>query len=139
VASGPVLGVDPGTAKCGLAVVDAQGECLYRRTVALAELVQTLEEGALRALRPRVAALGDRTGTAAVRVLLVQALPEVPVRTVPEHRTTELARKLYWEYHPPRGWRRLMPRGLLVPPEPLDGYAAELLARSLRDEAEGAG
>ncbi|MES4792307.1 MAG: resolvase, partial [Chloroflexota bacterium] len=29
---------------------------------------------------------------------------------------------------PPRGWRRLAPRGLLTPPTPLDGWAAAVLA-----------
>ncbi len=38
--------------------------------------------------------------------------------------TTLEARKVYWELHPPRGIKRLLPRGLLLPPRPLDDLAA---------------
>ena len=46
-----------------------------------------------------------------------------------EYRTTLRGRELYWKLHPPRGWRRLVPLGLQVPPEPLDGYAAVVQVR----------
>ena len=39
------------------------------------------------------------------------------------------ARELYFREHPPRGWRRLVPTGLQLPPVPVDDYAAILIAR----------
>jgi RNase H-fold protein (predicted Holliday junction resolvase) len=126
-----VLGVDPGTAKCGLAVVDARGEVRERAVVAVAELAERLAQ--LAGAYPLTQIVcGDRTGAEPVRVILQRVLPEVPLATVAEHGSTEQARELYWQYHPPQGWRRLMPRGMLLPPTALDGYAAELLVRRWR-------
>ena len=134
MAEGAILGVDPGTSKCGLAVVDSSGEVSYRAVVALENLSATARALAAQRALGRLA-LGNRTGAQRVRALLEEALPEIPVEVVPEHRTTEEARRLYREYHPPRGWRRLVPRGMLVPPEPVDGFAAEILARRLEESA----
>jgi hypothetical protein len=128
VAEGARLGVDPGTAKCGLALLAASGEVSFRAVVSLDALAEAVRELAATHPLSRIA-LGSKTGSERVREMLEAALPGVEVEVVPEHRTTEEARELYWKYHPPRGWRRLMPRGMLVPPEPVDGYAAELLAR----------
>ncbi len=125
-----ILGIDPGTAKCGLALVQEDGAVLFRAVVAPADLPVTLAQ--LVRERPITAvALGNRTGAATVRGLVEQSLPGVPVAPVTEHESTRQARRLYWQYHPPRGWRRLVPLGLLVPRLPLDGYAAEILARRL--------
>jgi len=50
------------------------------------------------------------------------------VELVDERETTLLARARYFADHPPRGWRRLVPRGMLLPPRPIDDYAALLIA-----------
>ena len=132
-----LLGVDPGTAKCGLAVLDEQGAVLERAVVDLEELPAVLGELDRRYTVTQVA-LGNRTGSGRVEEILRGALPGASVARVGEHRSTEEARRLFWEYHPPRGWRRLVPRTMLVPPEPLDAYAAEVLARRWRTgESEG--
>jgi hypothetical protein len=54
----------------------------------------------------------------------------VPLRAVDEHGTTLRARARYFTDHPPRGWRRLIPRSLQTPPEPYDDYVAVLLAEA---------
>ena len=125
-----ILGVDPGTGKCGLALLTDRGEVTYRAVVALADLPEAMRQLAAENPALRVA-LGSRTGSKHIRALLETAMPGVEIEIVSEHRTTEEARKLYWRYHPRRGWRRLVPEGMLVPPEPVDGYAAEILARRL--------
>ena len=127
-----MLGVDPGTGKCGLALLDEQGQVTYRAVVALARLPEEVRKLAAQAPFARIA-LGSRTGSQRVKAALESALPGVPIELVSEHRTTEQARRLYWGYHPPRGWRRLIPRGMLLAPEPVDAYAAEILARRLRE------
>ena len=47
---------------------------------------------------------------------------------VDERETTLRARARYFADHPPRGWRRLVPRGMLLPERPIDDYAALLIA-----------
>lgn len=125
--TGAVLGIDPGTRKVGFALINGED------SPPLAQGIEPLESlrariGALAAAHPvEAVALGSGTNADAVRGLL-EAL-NVPVHTVDEHDTTYRARALYFADHPPRGWRRLIPLGLQVPPGPIDDYAALLIAR----------
>ena len=123
----PVLAVDPGRAKCGLAVVRARGEVCHREIVDVAALGERC-----RRLQAQygieVFVVGSQTAAAAVRAALRAACPEVPIATVDERLTSQAARSRYLDDHPPRGWRRLVPRGLRFPAEPYDDYAAVVLA-----------
>ena len=131
---GPVLGVDPGTRKCGVAVVDA----LQARPAAL-EIVP-FDDFAARVAdlvaRHGVRAFALGSGTHARAVAEVLRAFGLPVGVVDERETTLLARARYFEAHPPRGWRRFVPRGMLLPPRPIDDFAALLIAeRYLAEEA----
>ncbi len=126
--SDAVLGVDPGTRKAGYAVVAGTGA---GPPLALGvEGLDTLLER-LRPLVPqygiRAVALGRGTNAAAIAALL--GCLELPIHLVDERGTTLFARALYFADHPPRGWRRLVPIGLQLPPRPIDDYAALLIAR----------
>jgi RNase H-fold protein (predicted Holliday junction resolvase) len=124
---GPVLAVDPGRDKCGIAVLKADGQVLHRGIVSadqVAEEVSRLakEYGVARLL------LGDRTATKAVRDRLGRSeCPLAPV-LVDEHRSSEQGRRRYFRDNPPRGWRRLLPTGLQTPPRAYDDYVAVILA-----------
>ena len=122
--SRPVLAIDPGREKCGVAVLASDGRVLVQRVVTTAELDAAV--GALiRVYEPNVI-MGNGT-TSADAKKRVEALG-VSVTLVNEYRTTDAAKCAYWEAHPPRGWRRLMPRGMLVPPVPVDDFVAVILA-----------
>ena len=71
--------------------------------------------------------LGDRTGQDEVRRHLAVELPGIPISIGREENTTLLARRRYFADHPPRGWRRLLPLSMQVPPEPYDDYAAVII------------
>ena len=121
-----VLAVDPGREKCGIAVCRS-GEVLAHRVVptdALADVVQ----GWVAAYRVEAIVVGNSTGAVDARRRLAGCA--VPVVGADERGTTLLARARYFRDHPPRGWRRLIPRSLLVPPEPYDDYAAILLGEA---------
>ena len=123
--SRPVLAIDPGREKCGVAVLASDGRVLVQEVVATAALdaaVGTL----IRTYEPTVI-MGNGT-TSADAKKRVEALG-VPVTLVDEYRTTDAAKCAYWEAHPPRGWRRLVPRGMLVPPVPVDDFVAVILAQ----------
>lgn len=122
-----VLGIDPGTRKVGFALVDDPLSPPIARGI---EPPVTLVER----IRPLLAehpisavALGG--GTNVGRLAQMLEVFGVPVHVVDETDTTYRARALYFEEHPPRGWRRLLPVGLQVPPGPIDDYAAVLIAR----------
>ena len=120
-----VLAIDPGRDKCGVAVLASNGRVLVQRVVPTAELDAAVGE-LIQSYAPTVI-MGDGT-TSADAKKRVEALG-VPVLLVDEYRTTDAAKCAYWEAHPPRGWRRLMPRGMLVPPVPVDDFVAVILAQ----------
>jgi RNase H-fold protein (predicted Holliday junction resolvase) len=121
-----VLGLDPGTRKCGYAVVAG----LDRPPLALGIVpFEALGEHlrVLLAANPvAVAAIGR--GTNATEVAAIARELGLRVELVDERETTLLARARFFADHPPRGWRRLVPRGMLLPDRPIDDYAALLIA-----------
>lgn len=128
-----VLGVDPGTRKCGYALI----ETLRARPVVLGitpleELGSTLA-AIVAAHRVTIVALGRGTNSAQVATIVTAM--GVPHALVDERETTLLARSRFFADHPPRGWKRLVPRGMLLPDRPIDDYAALLIAeRYLTDK-----
>jgi RNase H-fold protein (predicted Holliday junction resolvase) len=129
-----VLAVDPGRHKCGVAVVSPAG-VIARAVVPPGDLPRLLREW-VRAHAVTEIVVGDRTG--ASEVVAAAGPLGLPVRRVDEVGTTQRARARYFAEHPPRGWRRLLPLGLLTPPEPYDDYAAVLIAEAyLRHEHPG--
>ena len=124
---GAVVAVDPGRDKCGIAAVAPDGTVLARALLATAEV-----GGAVARLAQEHAAavivLGERTGASAVRRAIEAAAPGATIAEVDEHMTTLQARERYWRECPPRGLWRLVPRGLRVPPVPVDDWAAVILA-----------
>jgi RNase H-fold protein (predicted Holliday junction resolvase) len=121
-----VLGLDPGTRKCGYAIVTALGAPPLTLGIAPVEaLAERLRE--LLAVTPvTVAAIGRGTNAEAIADLARQL--GLNVELVDERETTLLARARFFRDHPPRGWRRLIPRGMLLPDRPIDDYAALLIA-----------
>lgn len=120
------LGIDPGRDKTGLALVTAGGKILETWVIPTAKAEELLPKKADRA---QSLVLGDGTTSRKMQVLLARLLPGKSCSVVDERHSTEEARVLYWQMNPPQGWRRLVPLGLLVPPVPLDGYAAAVLAQ----------
>jgi len=116
-----ILGVDPGTRKCGYAVLERLGaQPLALGIAALDDFRARLDT--LRATWPiELVAIGHGTNSS-VRDA------GMPFVLVDERETTLQARTRFFADHPPRGWRRLVPRGMLLPDRPIDDYAALLIA-----------
>jgi hypothetical protein len=122
----PMLAIDPGREKCGLAVVKRSGEAITHE-VTVTPRVPERAAALINEYGVSCVLVGGGTASSQVRTLLI-GLEGIPVLEAPEAGTTLEARGLYYRDHPPRGWQRLLPRGLRVPPEPVDGYAAEAIA-----------
>lgn len=122
------LGIDPGRSKTGLALVDETGKILALHiapTVAIeAQLRSFAGNEALTAI-----IMGNGTNNKAIGRAVQKVFPDAQLNLVGEAHSTEEARSLYWQENSPRGWRRLVPLELLVPPEPLDAYAAVVQVR----------
>lgn len=123
----PIIAVDPGRDKCGLAAVATDGTVLARAVVNVSKIgpmVATL----VGAHSAAVVVLGARTGSREVRAAIEAVTPGARIIAADEHMTTLEARRRYWRENPPRGLRRLIPEGLRLPPEPIDDWAAVILA-----------
>ncbi len=122
-----VVGIDPGTRKCGYAVIEPGNSLPLALgivpTAGLAEMI-----GPLLARYAPVAAIALGGGTHAGVVAGTLAGLGLPLTIVDERETTLRARARFFIDNPPRGWRRLIPRGMLLPPRPIDDYAAVLIA-----------
>lgn len=132
------LGVDPGNDKTGFAWVDANGE--INRVAVLP--TKDLPELLLDILKEDFEAIiiGNGTNNVNVKNLLCKFNNNIKMITIEESYSTEDARKLYWQEQPPKGWRKLVPLGLQVPPINLDGYAAAVLVqRYLTQSKKGTG
>lgn len=125
---GSVAALDPGRDKCGFAVLDEGGSVLLQKVIPTLNLEQEIAD-TYKSYAFDVLALGNGTTSAAALGRIRSTLPGLAVVLVDEYRTTELAKKAYWQVRPPQGWRRLLPRSMLVPPEPVDDFVAVILAR----------
>lgn len=96
---------------------------LFRAITPLEELRATLE-ACIQQHAPGRFLVGAGTGAKRLLPHLQAWFPAIRWELFPERDTTLQARELYFQYHPPRGWRRLLPKGMRVPPEPYDDYAA---------------
>ncbi|NLU43080.1 MAG: Holliday junction resolvase RuvX [Firmicutes bacterium] len=125
-----VVAVDPGREKCGLAALTLDGRVVYKGIVApdsVPEAVASL----LDSRRADALVIGDRTAMRDVMALLGEALLSrfgSGVVAVDEHLSSVEARSRYLDEHRPRGIARLIPKGMRTPPEPIDDYAAVVLA-----------
>jgi RNase H-fold protein (predicted Holliday junction resolvase) len=126
-----VLAIDPGTSKCGMALVrrsdHTELELLWHGIVPTEELTQKIDEA--HAIEPFSLVIigGGTSGQQAVHRVR-EMLPSMGILVVDEKNTTYDARERYWAHHKRRGWRKLLPSTMQVPPEPLDDFVAMILA-----------
>lgn len=122
-----VIAVDPGTGKCGMAVLTAEGRVVERAVVERREALVRLEEWVRRYPGSELV-VGDGTGARAFLAEIGGAgLAVRGVHLVDEHLTSVEARRRYFAENPRRGWRRLLPWTLQSPPVPVDDYVAVIL------------
>lgn len=125
-----VLAIDPGREKCGLAVV-GKNEGIFFKTIADTASLRETAARLIGKYTAGVIVLGNRTFSRAASEIVAGIEANgavVPIIFVDEHRSTEEARRRYWQENPPQGWRRLLPVSMQTPPEPVDDYVAVILA-----------
>jgi RNase H-fold protein (predicted Holliday junction resolvase) len=126
-----VLAIDPGKNKCGLALVRRDGDgkldlvwsAIAPRESVLASLQEAQEKEAYSMI-----IVGSGTTSKPLVAEIRAEMPSMAILVVDEKDTSFQARERYWEHNPRRGWRRLLPSTLQTPPEPVDNYAALVIA-----------
>jgi len=126
-----VLAVDPGSSKCGMALVrreeDGQLTLIWRDIVLVDGLVAALES-AKNTEAYSMVIVGSGTRSRNIVESIREAMPSMGILVVDEKDTTMQARERYWEHHKRRGLRRFLPSTMQVPPEPVDDFVAFILA-----------
>ena len=130
------LGIDPGRSKTGLALVNGAGK-IVKLHIAESQNIDNEIVEFIKNSCPVQIVLGNGTNSRNIGESVKRVLPDVMVAVVEEAHSTEEARTLYWQENPPKGLKKLIPLGMLVPPVPLDAYAAVILVRRfLEDDYE---
>jgi RNase H-fold protein (predicted Holliday junction resolvase) len=127
------LGIDPGRSKTGLALVNGAGK-IVKIHIAESQNIDNEIVEFIKNSCPVHIVLGNGTNSRNIGESVKRVLNDVMVTVVEEAHSTEEARTLYWQENPPKCLKKLIPLGMLVPPVPLDAYAAVILVRRFLED-----
>ncbi|MCK4241083.1 MAG: Holliday junction resolvase RuvX [Candidatus Atribacteria bacterium] len=122
-----IVAIDPGTRKCGYAVVDSNLSVLQREVTPTDKIINNIEDSS-KIYKINKIILGDGTNYKQIEKKLKNYFPRLKIILIEEDFSTLEARKKYFEAHPPRGISKLIPLSLRVPPCQYDDFVAVLLA-----------
>jgi RNase H-fold protein (predicted Holliday junction resolvase) len=122
-----IIAIDPGTKKCGYAVVDSNISVLQREVIPTDNIINSIKDS-FKAYKINKIILGNGTNYKNIEKRLKNQFPELKIILMEEEFSTLKARKKYFETHPPRGISKLVPLSLRVPPCHYDDFVAVLLA-----------
>jgi len=122
-----IIAIDPGTKKCGYAVVDSNLSVLQREVISTEKIAKIIEDS-LDIYKINKIILGNGTNYENIEESLKNQFPQLKIILIEEKFSTLEARKKYFETNPPRGIFKLIPLSLRVPPCHYDDFVAVLLA-----------
>lgn len=122
-----ILAIDPGREKTGIAILK-NSDVLEHKIINSEELVQIIKS-LLEKYIIKTIVMGNGTSSKKKYDLLKREFIDRDIVLINEYRTTDEARKLYFHENPPKGWKKLIPLGMQVPPVPVDDYAAIVIGR----------
>ncbi|BDA10734.1 putative pre-16S rRNA nuclease [Megamonas funiformis] len=122
-----ILAIDPGREKTGIAILK-NSDVLEHKIINSDELVQIIKS-LLGKYIIKTIVMGNGTSSKKKYDLLKREFIDRDIVLINEYRTTDEARKLYFQENPPKGWKKLIPLGMQVPPVPVDDYAAIVIGR----------
>lgn len=126
-----IAAVDPGNEKTGVAILSQAGELIYRTIVETKTFNSSFESILSTYLGIHHIVCGNGTNHKHLYPSIQQIGRNHKITTslIDESHSTEEARKLYWQYNPPTGWRRFVPKGMQFPPEPVDDLTAYVIGK----------
>lgn len=120
------LGFDPGRDKCGLALLDTTGNIILHEVVNSEQAILTINNWCNSYAIDEIV-MGNQTTSKQWREQLNAYFPKIPIVMVDERNSTLEARDRYWQLYPPSGLMRFVPKGLRLPPRPIDDIVAIVL------------
>ena len=124
-----VLAVDPGRDKTGIAILTRTSQLMMMDIVPTDSVMCELQSLLRMYEGVSVLVCGNGTNHKVVGTIVKQVAESQGKKFtfVNEKHTTEEARRRYFEVHPPTGWRKLVPKGMLYPPVPVDDITAWII------------
>jgi RNase H-fold protein (predicted Holliday junction resolvase) len=122
-----VLAIDPGKKKCGIAVVDNNLRFIKGEVVEKEELIQEVKIFINKYSINNIL-IGGGTNSKEITSTIKNRFPGITVIEIAEKDTTMQARKRYFDYNPPNGFSKILPRSFLIPARPYDDFAALIIA-----------
>ncbi len=122
-----VIAIDPGTKKCGYALVNSNLSVLQRKVIPTEEIEKNIKNS-INNYKINKIVLGNGTHYKIIEEKLKHHFSQSKIILIEEEFSTLEARKKYFEAHPPRGIFKLIPLSLRVPPCNYDDFVAILLA-----------
>ena len=123
-----ILAIDPGRSKWGWAVVTNQNVVVAHSIDRFEELIERVaklhKEHSFNSI-----ILGNLTGSKEYYRCLSTNFSHLTIEFIDEANSTLEARKVYFEFNPPKGVWRLIPLSFQSPSEDYDNYTAIVLAR----------
>ncbi len=121
------LGFDPGKDKCGVAILDQNCKLKYHEVIASEKAIATINNLCQKYPIEKII-MGDQTTSKTWKQKLdTELIVHKPIIMVNEKNSTLEARDRYWQMYPPKGFQRLIPQGMRLPPRPVDDIVAILL------------
>jgi RNase H-fold protein (predicted Holliday junction resolvase) len=122
-----ILGFDPGRDKCGLALVSYDKKILYNKVIPSEDSINIIND-LVSKYKPFKLIMGNQTTSKEWKRRLINNLNlSIDIILVDEKNSTVEARQKYWEIYPPQGLTKLIPKGLRIPPRPVDDIVALIL------------
>lgn len=123
-----ILAIDPGKEKCGLAVLDANGNILEKQIFAPKEIISSIP-GYISKYGIATVVVGQSSFGKELEKKLSHLELRANIIFISEKYSTLEARKHYWKENKPKGLLKLIPTSMRVPPTPVDDYAAVILGK----------
>ena len=123
-----ILAIDPGSSKWGWAIVDNQSIVIAHGINRFEELDKSVAE-LHKEYSFKCIILGNLTGSKEYYRCLSSNFSHLTIDFIDESNSTLEARKVYFEFNPPKGLWKLIPLSFQSPSEDYDDYTAIVLAR----------
>ena len=121
-----LIAIDPGLKKCGVILVDKELRLVLEGKVVNSKSVIQLIDIWQRESEIDLIVMGNGTSSNNL-TLEISKYFSIPINLSAEKDSTLRARNRYWELWPKPFFLRLIPKGLVVPPDNLDAIAALVL------------
>ena len=112
-----IAAIDPGNEKTGVAILSQAGELIHRTIIETKTFNSSFESlvSTYRGINHIVCGNGTNHKHLYPSIQQIGRNHKITTSLIDESHSTEDARKLYWQYNPPTGWRRFVPKGMQFP------------------------